>query len=129
MEGTHNKSRIYGSTIYFDHHFGMSYSHMQSSLDTTETLRAKFAFEKWAGTYQVTIERYHADNGRFAEKSFRDSVINSGQLITFCGVGAHHQNGIIERHISLLSNASRTLLLHAQQRWPNAITTILWPFA
>ena len=44
-------------------------------------------------------------------------------------VGAHHQNGISESHIGLLTRGSRTNLLHAQRRWPEAIGEILWPFS
>ena len=47
----------------------------------------------------------------------------------FCGVGAHHQNGIVENHIGLLTRWSRTSLLHAKRHWPEMITTILWPYA
>ncbi|KAL7502463.1 hypothetical protein ACHAXN_000893 [Cyclotella atomus] len=51
------------------------------------------------------------------------------QTITFCGVGAHHQNGVVKRRIWLITEVSRTLLLHAQHHWPKYITTMLWPFA
>ncbi len=50
-------------------------------------------------------------------------------MITFCGVGAHHQNGIAESHLKTLTLTSRTLLLHTQRHWPEATTTILFPFA
>ena len=90
---------------------------------------SKVAFEKLADTHGVSIKSYHADNGRFAELGFREAVENAGQSITFCGVGAHHQNGIIERYIQDLTRDARTLLLHAKRHWPDAIGTILWPFA
>jgi hypothetical protein len=77
----------------------------------------------------VTVKAYHADNGIFAEQLFRDEVNSSQQRISFCAVGAHHQNGIVERHIGTLTQGARTSLLHAQRRWPEAIGTILWPFA
>ncbi len=51
------------------------------------------------------------------------------QCITFCGVGAHHQNGIMENTIKQLTLVSRTILIHAQSHWPEYITTMLWPFA
>ena len=44
-------------------------------------------------------------------------------------MGAHHQNGIVERRIRLITETARTLLLHAQRHWPEYITTMLWPFA
>jgi hypothetical protein len=59
------------------------------------------------------------------KKQFKDA----NQSITFCAVGAHHQNGIVERRIKELTLISRTLLLHAKRHWPDYITTMMWPFA
>ena len=42
------------------------------------------------------VKHYHADNGRFADHGFIGAIKTKDQKITFCGVGAHHQNGIIE---------------------------------
>jgi hypothetical protein len=41
----------------------------------------------------------------------------------------HHQNGRAEKKIRDLQELARTMILHAQQRWPNAINAFLWPFA
>ena len=49
--------------------------------------------------------------------------------LLFVECGAHHQNGIVERRIRLITETARTLLLHAQRHWPEHITTMLWPFA
>ena len=49
--------------------------------------------------------------------------------ISFAGVGAHHQNGIAEKRIGDLQRKATTLLLHAQRRWPEAISTTLRPYA
>ena len=100
-----------------------------TSCDLEQTINAKHAFEKLANTYGVKVKHYHADNGHFACKGFRDTVSAANQKITFCGVGAHHQNGIVENMIGLLTRWSRTSLLHAKRRWPQVITTILWPYA
>ena len=51
------------------------------------------------------------------------------QNLTFCGVGAHHQNVVSERIIKDLTLYSRTLVLHAQRHWPENITTMFWPFS
>ena len=51
------------------------------------------------------------------------------QIIDYCGAGAHNQNGIIERTIGIMTNDSRTLLLGAMRRWPDMISTLLWPYA
>ena len=55
--------------------------------------------EKFMAQSGQTINRYHADNGRFSDNGFVDAVNGKDQNITFCGVGAHHQNGIIENKI------------------------------
>ena len=49
--------------------------------------------------------------------------------VTFCGVGAHHQNAIVERKIKELTLRARTMLLHAHRYWPEYINTMLLPFA
>ena len=51
------------------------------------------------------------------------------QHLTFCGVGAHQQDGVSGRIIKDLTYSPRTLVLHAQRYWPEYITTMLWPFA
>jgi len=61
-----------------------------------ETILAVNAFEKVMAQAQRFVKHYHADNGTFAHKGFLDEVNRKAQKITFCAVGAHHQNGIIE---------------------------------
>jgi len=129
LSGRHTNARICGATGFIDHHSGYSFSSLQTSLDGEQTLQAKIDFETHANTFDVQIRSYRADNGRFAEKSFRDSIKMARQTIDFCGVGAHHQNGIIERHFQTLSTQARTILLHAKSHWPTMISVVLWPFA
>jgi hypothetical protein len=62
-------------------------------------------------------------------KAFFASINNNDQTITFCGIGSHHQNGIVERRIRLITEITWTILLHAQRHWPEYVTTMLWPFA
>ena len=47
----------------------------------------------------VRVEHYHTDNGRFADNNFPNHVQRSGQSLTFCGVNAHWQNGVVEKAI------------------------------
>ena len=129
ISGRHTNARICGATGFLDNHTGYSYSSLQTSLDGEQTLAAKHSFEAHANTCGVTIKKYRADNGRFAEKSFRDDVQNASQTIEYCAVDTHHQNGIIERHFQKLSSQARIILLHAKRHWPAMISVILWPFA
>ena len=94
-----------------------------------ETLQAKLAFEAYAKSHGVKVLQYHADNGRFADKAFRKSCEEQLQNMSFCGVNAHFQNGIAEKRIRDLQDGARTMLLHTQRRWPDAINTHLWPYA
>ncbi len=48
--------------------------------------------------------------------------------LTFCGVNAHFQNGIAKQAIHDLSESAQKQLLHAHQRWPQAVSTALWPY-
>ena len=99
------------------------------SLELSETLLAKQAFETIAACSGHFIWWYHEDNGRYASNGFLASINADNQTITFCGVGAHHQNGVIERQIRVVTEKDRTLLLHAQRHWPECVDTMLWPFA
>ena len=129
ISGNHTRERISAACVFKDVFSRFTYIHLMTSCDLEQTLNAKVAFEKVAASYGVSIKHYHADNGTFACEGFRNAVAAAGQKITFCGVGAHHQNGIVENMIGLLTRNARTSLLHAKQRWPQAITTILWPYA
>ena len=60
---------------------------------------------------------------------FLDAVEDANQDITFFAVGAHHQNGISESHIKILTFGARTPLLHERRHWTEAITNMLWTTA
>ena len=115
--------------MFVDHATDFTYVHMHQHLTTDETIDAKLAFKLLAAQHGVQILHYHCDNGRFADKAFVDDVRAGHQTITFCGVGAHHQNGVAERQIRDITENARTSLLHAAHRWPKAIAANLWPQA
>jgi hypothetical protein len=129
MRGCLTGKRYKVTTVFVDHLSGYSYVHNQLSTSAVHTIAAKQAFERVAKVYGVTVKHYHADNGIFESKAFVDEVHLKGQTISFCAVSAHHQNGRAEKKIRDLQDAARTMLLHAQQRWPTAITSHLWPYA
>ena len=119
--------RYRGASVFVDHASDFTYVHMHQHLTTDKTIDAKYAFERLAEQHGVRILHYHCDNGRFADKAFVDDVRAVHQTITFCSVGAHHQNGIAERHIRDITENTRTFLLHAAHRWPKAKAANLWP--
>eukprot|EP00984_Skeletonema_dohrnii_P006299 scaffold2255_cov139-Skeletonema_dohrnii-CCMP3373.AAC.2 len=128
-KGMLTRARIWAATVFIDYATGFVHVGLQQDQSGDATLQAKSDFEHLCNTRDVKVKQYHADNGRFAEHSFTDDVKKNGQRITYCAVGAHHQNGITENTIKQLTLISRTLLLHAQDRWPEYISTMLWPFA
>ena len=123
------KARIWGATIFVDHFSNHVHVHLMRSSSQDKTLAAKRAYGSLAATHEVTIQRYHTDNGRFAKKYFRAAVDDANQSISYCGVGTHHQNVLAENHIKQLTLTSHTLLLHAKRFCPEDIITTLWPFA
>ena len=129
MAGFLTNLRIWGATVFVDHFSDYVYVALMRDLGLDETLLAKSAFERHAHEGGISIESYRADNGRFADAGFQKAIKDANQSITFCAVGAHHQNGIVERRIKELTLISRTLLLHAKRHWPDYITTMMWPFA
>ena len=121
--------RYRGASVVVDHASDFTYVHMHQHLTMDETIDAKHAFERLAEQHGVRILHYHCNNGRFADKAFVDDVRAAHQTITFCSIGAHHQNGIAERCIRDITENARTSLLHAAHRWPKAIAANLWPQA
>eukprot|EP00957_Ditylum_brightwellii_P049993 3789551-Ditylum_brightwellii.AAC.1 len=109
---------ITGATIYVDHATNLLYVHLMQSLFAEETLESKQGYERIAAKHGVTAKRYYSDNGWFGEKLFCNACIDQGQQITFCGVGAHHQNKISKNWIKQLTLKSCTMLLHAKLYWP-----------
>ena len=129
LKGRLTRKRYKYATLFIDQYSRYSYLHLQSSLTSAETVQAKEAFESKSRDHGVRIEHYHADNGRFSDNAFRDHVKASGQSLSFCGVNAHWQNGVAEKGIWDIKETAQTMLLHAIDKWPGAITTFLWPYA
>jgi hypothetical protein len=88
--------QVNGATIFVDHHSDHVYVFLMWDLTLNETILAKHAYELFLSSIGVTLKAYHADNGQFADKGFHDDCITCNQVITFCGIGSHHQNGIAE---------------------------------
>ena len=96
---------------------------------SNETVQAKIAFEIYSEERGVHICHYHADNGRFADKGLIDNSQLNTQCLSYCGVNAHFQNGIAEKRIRDLQEATRTSLLFALHKWLCMLSIHLWPYA
>ena len=91
------KAKYHGATIFVDHHTDFTYIHLMHDFTSEDTLEAKHAYECLNASYDIRILRYHVDNERFSEMSFIKDIKENDQHITYCGVGSHHQNGIVEK--------------------------------
>ena len=103
MTGFLTNMRIWGATIFVNHVSDYVYVALMRDLTLDETLLAKTSFERHSNNGGVNIKAYQADNGRFADQAFWDSINKSNQTITYCAAGAHHQHGIVERRIEELT--------------------------
>ena len=128
MTGFITKQRYKYATVYVDQYSGLSFVYLQRTASAAETLEGKWAFERYTWLCDVTITAYHADNGIFKACEWVDNCHQSQQGLTFAGVGAHHANGKAERRIRELQELARTQLIHANRRWPQAISAHLWPY-
>jgi hypothetical protein len=129
LRGFITGKRYLVATVFVDHFSGLSFTYLQKSTTAIETIEAKHAFERFAKVHGVSIKHYHADNGIFVSTDFVKAINHDGQTISYCAVNAHHQNGRAEKKIRDLQELARAMILHAKQRWPNAITANLWPYA
>ncbi len=117
------------ATIFVDHFSDHVNEYLIKDLTLSETLLAKHAYERFLALLGVESVAYHADNGWFADKGFRDDCTSSNRTITFCGVGSHHQNGLAEHKIKDITLGGQTSLFHAKHMFPEWISTICWLFA
>ncbi|EJK58187.1 hypothetical protein THAOC_21711, partial [Thalassiosira oceanica] len=129
MHGSLTRDRIWGATTFVDHVTDFVYVHLMKDFTLEATLHAKKAYEKILHLAGHKVKSYRADNGRFADKGFHQACDVLDQKLTFCAVGAHHQNGLIENRNKQLTLGARTLLLDGMRKWPQMIDTMFWPFA
>ena len=69
------------------------------------------------------------DNGTCFVASCKNEINGSKEILTFCGVCSHHQNGKAENRIKIIFNPARNMIIHAMCRWPELVNQSLWPHA
>ena len=105
------------------------YVHLMRDLSLSETLLDRKALEKLITQAKRTIKHYQADNSRFTDHGFIDSINQKYQDINFLGVGVHHQNGKVENKNKILTTSERTLLPHGIIMWQQMIDEMFWKFS
>jgi hypothetical protein len=128
MSGWITGKQYWYAAVYVDHTSRFGYVHLQKTQSVEETIKGKRLFEMKASALGIRVEHYHADNGVFVSKAWKADCDSKRQGFSYSGVNAHFQSGIAERWIRELQDSARVLLIHAQRRWPTAITPNLWPY-
>ncbi|KAL7535272.1 hypothetical protein ACHAWF_005115 [Thalassiosira exigua] len=106
MSGFLTSKQIWGCTTFVDHVSDYVYVHLTCvSLHLRRHYSQKLLGKSLSG--KQAEDHYHADNGRFADNCFVDMCNDKDQTLTFCGVGAHHQNGIFENKNKILTQGAR----------------------
>ena len=129
MAGWITGKRYNYATVFVDHFSRLGYVHLQKTQSAKETLEGKALFERKCAAFGIKVEHYHADNGVFAANEWKNACAILHQGCSYSGVNAHFQSGVAERRIRELQELSRTMLLHANARWPEAVNSHLWPYA
>ena len=75
-------------------------------------------------SHGIIINKYHADNGIFTENAWVQDCqyCANPHLTTYARVDAHQTNGLAKRRIRDIQDNDRAMMIHAQQKWPEAIT-------
>ena len=97
--GKTNTNKVSIITLFVDSISIKLFAESQENTGAKETLVAKYSIEREAKTCGISIKAFRKDNGIFKAVVFKADLTNHDQSITYCGVGAHHQNGVIERNM------------------------------
>ena len=124
-----SNQRIWVCTTCVDNVNDYVYVHCMQYLSLSVTILAKVVMEKIMAQAGQTVNHYQANNRIFSYNVFANTISEKNQRLTFYGVGAHHQNGIIENKNKILTTGAITLVLHGIRMWPQNIDEIFWPFS
>ena len=124
-KGSMTRAHIWGATVFEDYDKHWVKVHIIQDISGDYTLKAKEYFERDCMIRNVLPKHYHVDNGRFAVNTFKQDSESKMQHLTFCGVGAHQQNGVYELIIKDLIFSSWILVFQAQLYCPGNINIML----
>jgi len=127
--GKPTSARYHAAYLYTDHACHFMFFKCHYSTSGTEAVEGRQQFEQLTYTNGEKVKAYRADNGIMANKAYLQHVELHQQSISLAGVNSHSQNGMAERNICTICDRARTMLYHAIEHWPDAVTIDLWPFA
>ena len=116
------------ATVLVDQALKVGYVLLQKSADAIETVEAKLVHELLMRSLGIEVKAYHADNGVSRAHKWVSASAEQNQRLTFAGVNAHYQNGVAERRIREIQEMARTMMVHANRRWPSCFSTMLWSY-
>ena len=128
LKGKLTTQRYWYATVFVDQHSQYAYVYLQQAITSAKTIQAKHSFQQMAEAMGVHVHHYHADNGGFTDKGFIQDCQEQHQGLTYCGVKAHFQNGIVEKKIHDLQEQARMMMLHALHKWSSMLSIHLWPY-
>lgn len=95
--GRLRKERYNSSTLWVDKTLKLLWIDHQIANDACATLKSKISFLTIAESYDQKTCHIHSDNRIVSSKSFVNHCRRKRQRQSFCGAGAHQQNGSAER--------------------------------
>ena len=97
LKGALTWQRYKYATIFVDHYSRYGYIWLHRMKLSSEILEEKKNFEAHCNSVGVSVRHYHEDNARFCDNAFIQDAAKQGKTMSYCGVSAHHQNGIAEK--------------------------------
>ena len=110
------KKRYRYATVFVDHFSDLKYVHCMSKMTSEETIHAKKCFKRYSSGFNVKVKHYHCDIRRFAYNMFVQNCEVMGQVITYCGINVHFQNGRAKKAIRDLQTMAKKMLLRTKGR-------------
>jgi hypothetical protein len=114
--GKTTSDQYVGGCIFVDHMSGYIHVEHQLGFSSTETIRAKQNYEQFALGNGVIVTDYLADNGIFKANAFVQHLREHNQRVQYCGVNAHHQNGVDSLDFQY-GSGNAAACLHPMENW------------